>query len=98
MHDYLTHLQQWYAAQSDGEWEHSHGISISTLDNPGWHLTIDLDGTKLARRGFQKLRHQGENPVDWYVCEVKEQVFDAAGGVENLQDMLKVFIEWANRK
>jgi Immunity protein 53 len=34
-------LQVWYLAQCDGDWEHRHGVTIGTLDNPGWSLRID---------------------------------------------------------
>ena len=29
-------LQKWYKSQCNGDWEHSFGIKIETLDNPGW--------------------------------------------------------------
>ena len=33
--DLLQGLQGWSAGQCDGEWEHHHGIEITTLDDPG---------------------------------------------------------------
>ena len=39
----LEWLQSWYAAQCNDTWEHDHGITIDTLDNPGWHVRIDVD-------------------------------------------------------
>ena len=42
-------LQQWYQKNCDGEWEHLYGIEIETLDNPGWHVKIDLEETSSAR-------------------------------------------------
>jgi Immunity protein 53 len=41
----LLKLSDWYKSQCNGVWEHESGISISTLDNPGWQITIDLTGT-----------------------------------------------------
>ena len=38
-------LEQWYLQQCDGEWEHSFGVTIGTLDNPGWTVRINLQGT-----------------------------------------------------
>jgi hypothetical protein len=32
----LNELQVWYGAQCNGSWEHTYGIKIETLDNPGW--------------------------------------------------------------
>ena len=42
--DILQDLAKWYTAQCNGEWEHSCGLKIDTLDNPGWIVTIDLKG------------------------------------------------------
>jgi hypothetical protein len=33
--DLLRWLQDWHAGQCDGDWEHSYGVDIGTLDNPG---------------------------------------------------------------
>lgn len=43
--DTLSRLQNWYAAQRDGRWEHNFGISIVTSDNPAWNVTVALTGT-----------------------------------------------------
>jgi hypothetical protein len=47
--DIIARLQNWYAAQCDGNWEHAWGIKIDTLDNPGWTVTIYLHDTPLCR-------------------------------------------------
>ncbi len=44
----LQELEQWYLRQCDGEWEHSFGMRIETIDNPGWVIEVDLAGTRLA--------------------------------------------------
>lgn len=33
--DSLALLQQWYLQQCNEDWEHSWGVRIATLDNPG---------------------------------------------------------------
>jgi hypothetical protein len=38
----LGRLQEWYVAQCDGNWEHSFGVTIGTLDNSGWQVRLDL--------------------------------------------------------
>jgi Immunity protein 53 len=48
----LTWLQAWYAARCDGDWEHGYGVAIQTLDNPGWSLRINLEGTMLEGRSL----------------------------------------------
>ena len=45
----LARLEAWYLRQCNGDWEHLYGVTIETLDNPGWSVTIDLTGTKLER-------------------------------------------------
>jgi hypothetical protein len=57
--DVWTWLQSWYVAQCNGDWEHSYGIAIDTLDNPGWSVTIDvartaLDPTTYSRREIHR--------------------------------------------
>ncbi|MEU1470579.1 Imm53 family immunity protein [Streptomyces sp. NPDC005761] len=38
-------LQHWYASHGDGGWEHEWGVTIGTLDNPGWTVMISLEET-----------------------------------------------------
>ena len=38
----VSDLQKWYRSQCNGEWEHAEGISIGTLDNPGWSIEVSL--------------------------------------------------------
>lgn len=47
-------IQKWYQAQCNGDWEHSYGIIIETIDNPGWSITIDLETTELEGKTFKK--------------------------------------------
>jgi hypothetical protein len=60
----LERLQNWYVAQCDGDWEHGNGIAISTLDNPGWSVKINLEETSLEGRAFAPVKvERTEN--DW---------------------------------
>ena len=43
----LTDLQEWFASNCDGDWEHDFGIRIETMSDPGWMVTIDLEETNL---------------------------------------------------
>jgi hypothetical protein len=36
MESNLSRLSTWYQSQCDERWEHSFGLKIETLDNPGW--------------------------------------------------------------
>src|SRR4030095_11402014 len=48
----LAELERWYRARCNGDWEHSFGITICTLDNPGWSVSIQLTDTVLAQAAF----------------------------------------------
>lgn len=38
----LEWLTSWYKTQCNGDWEHSYGIEISTIDNPGFMNVLCL--------------------------------------------------------
>lgn len=40
--DLLKWLEDWYQSNCDDDWEHGFGVTIESLDNPGWSLTADL--------------------------------------------------------
>ena len=90
----LKELQDWYCAQCDGSWEHTYGISIVTIDNPGWHLKIDIVGTELAGKSFDELKFEGENRRDWYACKVTPAAFEAFCGPERLSTVIAEFVRW----
>ena len=46
----LDYLVAWYAQRCNGDWEHAFGIELETIDNPGWHLKVDLVETGLEGR------------------------------------------------
>ncbi len=97
----LLRLQQWYARQCDGDWEHSEGVTIQSCDNPGWWVTVNLKGTSLETVGFD---HIAEN-IDadgfpgggdrWLDCKVAEGVWHGAGDETRLERILEVFLAWA---
>ena len=106
MTDLIKRLEIWYDSQCDGEWEHSWGVHIDTLDNPGWRLEVDLEGKPLAQRPFQEVkRHRSES--DWIECRVLARYdairtdrvggvhFEGFGGTGNLTELLTVFLDWA---
>ena len=94
--DLLSRLANWYVSQCDGDWEHSYGIKLDTLDNPGWTLEIDLADTELEDKPFEPIhRGDSENDDRWLHCEVAKGKFRASGGTQNLPEMLTVFLDWA---
>jgi hypothetical protein len=46
--DLLEWLQGWYRSQCNGDWEHCYELVIETLDNPGWSISIPLEGTSVC--------------------------------------------------
>jgi hypothetical protein len=48
----LDRLHAWYKMQCNGDWEHHQGISITSCDNPGWWVKIDLADTSLENKSF----------------------------------------------
>jgi Immunity protein 53 len=100
--DALTKLQQWYRSRCDGDWEHSLGITIGTLDNPGWSFDVDLRDTPLEGKSFKEHSYGvGSGATtsgdDWLVCKVEQHVFKGRGGPFKLQEMIEVFLDWTER-
>ncbi|GAA0580655.1 hypothetical protein GCM10010172_76910 [Paractinoplanes ferrugineus] len=89
----MTWLQAWYAMQCDGDWEHEFGVQVGTLDNPGWTLAIDLQGTAMAGLTYagQEI-HRSEH--DWFVARVLAERFDVACGPLNLGEAIHEFRMW----
>ncbi len=96
--DVVAWLEQWYQAHCNGDWEHRSGIRIETLDNPGWHVRIDLEGTGMADKPFaQPDVGQGADDGDWLYCDVQDGAFDGYGGPGQLGAILHAFQEWCAR-
>lgn len=91
----LTHLQEWYESQCNDDWEHQFGVEIDTLDNPGWNVTIDLDDTNLAGKPFKEIKDI-EPERDWIHCWVDGAKFRGIGGPRKLEEILRIFVDWAN--
>ena len=97
--DSLLALQQWYKTRCDGNWEHQYGITIETLDNPGWKLKIHLTGTGLEKESFEEVRADTSADEEcWLRCWVDRQsnTFEAACGPSMLSEAVRIFIVWAN--
>jgi len=93
--DPVRRLQEWYSAQCNGDWEHSYGVSIGTLDNPGWSLEVDLAETALADKPFAPLKRNYEHESDWLTCSLRDGKFMGWCGPYKLEEMIEVFLSWA---
>lgn len=88
----LARLQEWYRGQCDGDWEHSYGVKIETLDNPGWLVTVDLKDTKWEQlTAPRKILERSE--TDWVQSEIAEGKFIGCGGLGNLEEVLGLFLD-----
>ncbi len=95
----LAEIQDWYAAHCDGEREHLYSISIQSLDNPGWHVKIDLRDSELEQATFTPIFEgdQDERTYDsWLRCFVRDSRFEGAGDPARLQQILRLFLDWAH--
>ena len=97
--DELKEIQNWYHSQCNDNWEHEFGVSIETLDNPGWSVKIDLAGTELENINYREYSY-GMEEVDstdnnWLVTKKENMQFVGYGGPNKLIEILSVFIKWA---
>jgi hypothetical protein len=91
----LERMQIWYLNQCNEDWEHDAGISISSIDNPGWSMRINLRGTYLEGRPFTRIeRAGGEN--DWLHAWGTGEEYHVACGPRNLDEALSLFCDWAD--
>ena len=87
----LEWLMNWYQSHCDGDWEHQNGITIETLDNPGWTLEASLEGTKMDGSTLTNtLVERTED--DWVAVDTKSNKFSACGGPGNLEEIIGLFI------
>lgn len=96
MNDLLERIEEWYSSQCDGEWEHRWGVSIETLDNPGWIVRIDLAGTRLEGAVFERSDDM-DSATSWMDCRTREGQWVGAGGPHELRRILAEFLDWAAR-
>jgi len=85
-------IENWYLTHCDGAWEHTEGIRIETLDNPGWHVKINLNGTELQEIEYDSGLIEN-NEHDWFYINVKDEIFDAHGDPNKLYFILSKFKE-----
>jgi hypothetical protein len=101
--DHITWLMDWYLSQCNDDWEHQYGVSIDTLDNPGWSLTVDLNETPLAGRPFTPIYENVaeadalpglDADVGWMIAKVEDNKFKAFGGPRDLPRLIQAFRVW----
>jgi hypothetical protein len=86
----------WYSSHCDGDWEHQQGISIQTLDNPGWLLKVNLIGTNLEGATMIPISEDcddSSNPAGdvWIDCRIREHEFVGASDPTQLPRLITIF-------
>ena len=101
--DNLYWLTKWYVRECNNDWEHSYGVKIDTLDNPGWTLVIDLRETALEGRTFESKHGKIASDLEewreagsWWTAEADGIQFKAACGPTDLSAIIGIFLEWAD--
>ncbi|MFF0868596.1 immunity 53 family protein [Nonomuraea sp. NPDC003560] len=88
--DALMFLQSWYASCCNDDWEHSYGVTIDTLDNPGWHVKIDLVDTPLTGALLDPSKVE-RTEDDWIHVWSDGIRFEGACGPLNLGELSEAF-------
>ena len=98
--DEFAWLEEWYRSRCDGTWEHQHGVSIRSCDNPGWWVQIDVDKENFPTTTDMVLKTDGDPPSEangllggpsWLLCQIKGGKFDAAGDPTRLREIIRCF-------
>ena len=87
--NYVEKIQSWYFKMCDKNWEHQYGISIFIDEKLTWNVEIALVGYKSEMIIVDTIQSE----KSWFKCWVEKEMFYGKGGIENLTDILKVFIE-----
>src|SRR5271154_2255314 len=99
----LEWLDDWYQRQCNGEWEHRQGVRLESLDNPGslenpgWHLTINLAGTSAVNARPQQLRLETQSG-GWLACSIAGECFEGSGDPRRIGQIIGVFRRWVETR
>ncbi|MBZ6377730.1 hypothetical protein B5C34_03425 [Pacificimonas flava] len=89
-------LQSFYRSFCDGEWEHTNGCRIESLNNPGWVFEFDTFGTPLANTKFKTVTKNSINDPDgWIDLRRQDTMIQGACGPEDLTELVQHFRDWA---
>ena len=85
-------IQDWFKGNCDGDWEHTDGIQITTLENPGWDVEIDISNTSIAKIEIPWILNENSKQ-DWYGVKIENEKFNASGDAGKLKFLLGLFKE-----
>jgi hypothetical protein len=87
-------LSEWYISHCDGIWEHGGGLSIESIDNPGW--SVKLMGED-DRKGAD-IQYNIESDIDWFDVRASSEEFIANGDSTKLAMLLDMAVAWISGK
>jgi hypothetical protein len=90
----LSKLQDWYTSNCDGDWEHTYGFKLETLDNPGWMITVDLEDTHQEDHVFSEQKLNSDYEARWHVVFKDGAKLKGACGPTELETMLAIVADW----
>ncbi|OKA06355.1 hypothetical protein ATP06_0224865 [Amycolatopsis regifaucium] len=90
----LQFLQGWYRDQCNEDWEHEFGIRMETLDNPGWHVVVDVVDTDLEGKKFER-RWSEADESRWIWAAADGESYDLTCDPLSLEKGLEWFREFA---
>lgn len=85
-------IEKWYSDRCNGDWEHSYGITIKTLDNPGWDIIIELTDTGIELID-EDWTYKKNDENDWYGYKITDNIFYGSGDPYKLNFLIKLFKE-----
>ena len=96
----IVDLQNWYLSQCNEDWEHTYGIEIGTLDNPGWFLKVDLTHTDIEEQHYTGYSygvgdHAADRGNNWLITKLEGGKFVGYGGPQKLEELMQIFLAWA---
>jgi len=90
----LQSLAVWFVEHCDGDWEHDRGITIESLDNPGWAVDVGIGGTELEGH-WVDWTQSDRNDDDWLHWRSTGTMFEARCSANNLERAIESFLAFA---
>lgn len=97
MSEKLSLLSRWFASQCNGKWEHELGVTIETIDNPGWRVVIDLRGTALESKTLLPIEKMVDDS-NWLTIAVADKKFVGVGDPTKLDEITSHFLRFSGMK
>ncbi|MFN9015595.1 MAG: Imm53 family immunity protein [Hyphomonadaceae bacterium] len=97
MADQLSKLNDLFEAQWIEDVGEDVGITIDSLDNPGWSLKVELAwlaDKRLLSKHFESVQIE-RSDRDWLFANKIGTFFEAFGGIRNLDEVIGLFLDWA---